>query len=67
MYKYEFITIAVPESSELSSKFIEFMNNNAGNLWVGRIGIEVEKEEDIEKVLEKYVKDIHGMEEKVDV
>ena len=67
MYKYEFITIAVPESSELSSKFIEFMSNNAGNLWVGCVGIEVEKEEDIEKVLEKYVKDIHGMEEKVDV
>ena len=67
MYKYEFITIAVPEGSELSSKFMEFMNNNAGNLWVGCVGVEVEKEEDIEKVLEKYVKDIHGMEEKVDV
>lgn len=67
MYKYEFITIAIPEGSELSSKFMEFMNNNAGNLWAGRVGVEVEKEEDIEKVLEKYVKDIHGMEEKVDV
>ena len=67
MYKYEFITIAVPEDSELNSKFMEFMSNNAGNLWVGYVGIEVEKEEDIEKVLEKYVKDIHGMEEKVDV
>ena len=67
MYKYEFITIAIPENSKLSSKFMEFMNNNAGNLWVGCVGIEVEKEEDIEKVLEKYVKNIYGMEEKVDV
>lgn len=67
MYKYDFITIAVPENSELKPKFMEFMNNNAGNLWVGNILIEVEKEEYIKSILEKYVKNIHGMEEKVDV
>ena len=44
MYKYEFITIAVPESSELSSKFIEFMNN------YGKIEAIV-KEDEIKEVL----------------
>ena len=63
MYNYELFTIAVPDNSELKTKFLEFMNENAKGLWVGAIGIEVKKEEDIKVVLEKYVKNVHGEEE----
>lgn len=65
MYNYELMTIAIPlNGSDLTGKFMEFMNKNAGNLWVGSIGVEVEKEEDIKIILEKYVKDVYGLEEK---
>ena len=64
MYNYELFTIAVPTyNPELVKKFMEFMNEYAAGLWIGCIGIEIEKEEDIKIVLEKYVKNIHGMEE----
>ena len=55
MFNYEVFTIAVPtHNRELVQKFMEFMNNYGKGLYVGCVGVETKKEEDIKEVLEKY-------------
>lgn len=58
MFNYEIWTIAVPQDkSDIQKKFFEFMNDkDFSNLMCGAIHLELKKEEDIQKVLESYVK-----------
>ena len=58
MYNYEIWTIAVPQDkSGIQEKFFDFMNDkDFSHLMCGAIHLELQKEEDIQKVLENYVK-----------
>ena len=57
MCNYELWTIAIPQNkSDIQEKFFNFMNDkDFGGLVCGAISLELEHEEDIEKVLESYV------------
>lgn len=56
MYNYEIWTIAIPQDKlNVQEKFFNFMNDkDFGGLVCGAISLELENEEDIEKVLESY-------------
>lgn len=58
MFNYEIWTIAVPQNKpNIQEKFFDFMNDkDFSHLMCGAIHLELEKEEDIQKVLESYVK-----------
>jgi hypothetical protein len=58
MFNYEIWTIAVPQNRpDIQEKFFDFMNDkDFSHLMCGAIYLELEKEEDIQKVLENYVK-----------
>lgn len=57
MYNYEIWTIAIPQDkkSNVREKFFKFMNDkDFDGLVCGAISLELEREENIEKVLESY-------------
>lgn len=57
MFNYEIWTIAVPQNRpDIQEKFFNFMSDkDFSHLMCGAISLELEKEEDIAKVLESYV------------
>lgn len=58
MFNYEIWTIAVPQNKlDIQEKFFNFMNDkDFSNLICSAIFLELEKEEDIKKILKNYVK-----------
>ena len=58
MFNYEIWTIAIPRNkSDIQERFFTFMNDkDLSHLVCGAVYVELEREEDIAKVLENYVK-----------